>query len=427
MSSRAALEAALQARWHRDDLAVYADLLIGEGDPRGELIAYDLHHAPATRSQRHASERVALIGRWLGPELASGAADHVELGFLALTAVELELVARAGGHIRSVDAAGSARELHALCDELAAQPLPWLRTLALCHTEQEYVTDDLDLAPLFAAAPQLAELAIDTARMFTDLRHPAVHALHIAGAPAAHFGGHAVTSLDLAFVCFGWTPEQFELPDLVAADLPALRELDLSRNERGFRAPTRRGGLHDPIAWLAAQPILGALEVLRLPSLATVDAVASMVELLPALPALRELSIARGYAEHRPLLAPLAAAFPALVQATPWPWPDDNPPDQWIAVVYDGVAYRAQPYQLASLMEDAWSDLPADVRAAWTTLWHAIAAGQPTPLRVDELDLALDAVADDSRLDQLAILQRAIVTRRATDALGELAELIILR
>ncbi len=43
---REALDDGLQARWNRENLAVYADALITEGDVRGELIPLDLQSEP---------------------------------------------------------------------------------------------------------------------------------------------------------------------------------------------------------------------------------------------------------------------------------------------------------------------------------------------------------------------------------------------
>jgi hypothetical protein len=82
MSSRAELEAALAASWSRELLAVYGDYLQSIGDPRGELIAIDLHVADHGPSAELAARKISLAGTWLGPEVA--VAVEIDHGFLAV-------------------------------------------------------------------------------------------------------------------------------------------------------------------------------------------------------------------------------------------------------------------------------------------------------------------------------------------------------
>lgn len=66
MAELEALESALQARWDDATAAVYADALIARGDPRGELIAIDLHIARHGRSEPLVQRRRAVVTAWLG-------------------------------------------------------------------------------------------------------------------------------------------------------------------------------------------------------------------------------------------------------------------------------------------------------------------------------------------------------------------------
>jgi len=70
--ARSEIEAELAEEFDLEQLAVYADVLQTEGDPRGELIALDLANSDA--------DREALLVRWLGPVLA--ATVDTELGFI---------------------------------------------------------------------------------------------------------------------------------------------------------------------------------------------------------------------------------------------------------------------------------------------------------------------------------------------------------
>src|SRR5258708_20502667 len=97
-STRRALEAALAAGFERladaewrDTLAIYADHLLAEGDPRGELIALDLQidtHATTTELvARRASLLAAFLGHlrpldnphlaWVGDTFSRGFVDDL--------------------------------------------------------------------------------------------------------------------------------------------------------------------------------------------------------------------------------------------------------------------------------------------------------------------------------------------------------------
>src|SRR5687768_12369045 len=66
MRALAQLEAALQARWDDATAAVYADALIARNDPRGELIALDLHIARHGLTDELRAARRARVTAWLG-------------------------------------------------------------------------------------------------------------------------------------------------------------------------------------------------------------------------------------------------------------------------------------------------------------------------------------------------------------------------
>ncbi len=80
MNVREALEAGLQARWNLEDLAVYADALIAGGDVRGESIALDLHSEPRPLPIKRNRQRLALLARWLGDNLAARVYDLTRWG-----------------------------------------------------------------------------------------------------------------------------------------------------------------------------------------------------------------------------------------------------------------------------------------------------------------------------------------------------------
>jgi hypothetical protein len=74
------LEHSLVTSWRLDTLAVQADLLQQQGDPRGELMALDLNPTPDDRGWRH--RRQKLLAGWLGEPLAAHAGHLVQHGFI---------------------------------------------------------------------------------------------------------------------------------------------------------------------------------------------------------------------------------------------------------------------------------------------------------------------------------------------------------
>jgi hypothetical protein len=80
------VEAALAASWDREHRAVYGDALAASGDPRGELIAIDLHVETHGPSEELTARKQALIEAWLGAELAARMANGtIKPGFIEVT------------------------------------------------------------------------------------------------------------------------------------------------------------------------------------------------------------------------------------------------------------------------------------------------------------------------------------------------------
>ncbi|MDQ3368050.1 MAG: hypothetical protein M3680_21705, partial [Myxococcota bacterium] len=151
MSTRHELEADLHDRCDPETLAVYADLLQAEGDPRGELIALDLHASGGARTQQR---RGALLQAWLGDEVAvawdastqswyagelgtavatfdRGFADLVVTEAPAATLVLASLLASPVGEVvRRISLRGSTGLLGDALVLIAARQRPWLEHLA---------------------------------------------------------------------------------------------------------------------------------------------------------------------------------------------------------------------------------------------------------------------------------------------------------
>jgi hypothetical protein len=140
MAELAELEAALAARWDREQLAVYGDYLQSIGDPRGELISIDLHAAAHGRSDELVERKRELVLAWLGEDLATivahtGAIDHafVLLGHrapsMAAFALDELLAHPAGRYLRRLQIDDTSERLADALRLLAETERPWLSWL----------------------------------------------------------------------------------------------------------------------------------------------------------------------------------------------------------------------------------------------------------------------------------------------------------
>ena len=399
VESRDQLELALRATFSRDDLAVYADLLLAEGDPRGELIALDLDPQPS--AAWHERRRTVMRG-WLGERLVGPALHRVKLGFLETTE-DLDglalLASPAGAFVRSFTARGETRTVRTAIAKLVAAPRPWLAKLAI---HMHATTEGLGAAlvdELVAGTPALRELELSGSHVVASFTHPSVRTLRVSGAHALDWGKPppGVEELDLAFLpvdADGILPPQWA-HFLQNARLDALVRLDLSRNEGGARAPHLLGGTLDALDVLLSSSVLARLTHLVLPSM---DTTLKLRRALEAMPALVHLRVARLYA---PIVDELRACAPFIELPPVWPWPprDTIDPRDRLTVAVPGEQTRVVDLAgIAVYLEQAWATMAPGPQDAWRELWGFVAelavdATEPFPFAV--LDLALSTCPDD--------------------------------
>jgi hypothetical protein len=292
------LEAAVRVAWDREAIAIYADHLQTIGDPRGELVAIDLRIDEGEADAAVTTRREQLIAEWFGADLPPGI---VRYGFVDVRASgmrpdsQLTIALRGPGakYIRSVELAGPRDELLPAIHMLVKEPRPWLTKLVIHQWQDD---DTPTLSKDFAVAlPALDSLELSGRNILAFGAHPNVQRLRITGYDA-HFAlldpsaiWPRVTALDFAFQCQYATaaraPSRYELDRLVRG-FPALRELDLSRNDRGSIEPHSLGGA---IVLGDFLPRFASVEVLRLPKRQRDDA--RLQNSLDALTSLRELEI----------------------------------------------------------------------------------------------------------------------------------------
>lgn len=174
MTAGEELEAALQQGWSFDDLEVYADLLLSNQDPRGDVVAIDL--SPRPEQQTWVQRRRTALAAWLGNALAHRAGHLVQHGFLhelrdGMFPVEL-LDSPAGTYLRGYTAWGQ-RRVEASLERLAQKPRPWLSRLTIAHYGSGKLEPALVRA-LIAATPRLEDITIVGNPPFDAFPHPAV-------------------------------------------------------------------------------------------------------------------------------------------------------------------------------------------------------------------------------------------------------------
>ena len=363
--SRSEIEAELAEELDHEQLAVYADILQTEGDPRGELIALDLAHSDA--------DREALLVRWLGPALA--ATVDTELGFITGICLDNEeqlaawLAHPAAHYVRGASIMGAQYWIGHAAQQLAERSGRWLTQLSLRVTGWGPMANDI-VAKFFAAMPRLERLEVWGQGVLGEVGHPHVKSLRVTGEAAIRsllYSGPArfpsVVALDFAFDTI-----QFDQNRTFLERLPALRRLDLSSNEPGNVPPHNLGRHTDAVYTLGLQPARTQLTHLRLPSVRSSAGAERLTKLVESLPNLREVMVARAYHQFRMVVAPPGVTVPD----DRWPWP---PPDLAAQQIDIMVGHEHMPIvPLIVWLEEVFDDLPAPQRAAWQQLFEILHA-----------------------------------------------------
>lgn len=419
MATRDDLETALAERWDDDNLAVYGDELEARGDPRGALIAIDraidraLGGQDAATAEQllgdHAAAAFSIDQRrehlvaWLGGRLASELPQHgsARFGFLEVRVrddLESErfyralLASPARAHLRRLLVLDHDHPAGVL-EPLAAAPNPWLQELVILQAPgASYPVISTALGGrIIAATPRLHSMHVRGREVFEELPHPHLRALSIQGFDAlGSLSGAgpalpALQRLDFAFFDDAGVTHWEQVTGarlaalLPAARLPALRELDLSRNE-----PTdpdvrplgafHHGGTIDPFRFLLELPPADQLTRLAMPAVRTATQARLLSAALAGMPALERLELPHGY---RGLAPPPEIHHPQaeIRVAPPWPW---RPMEQLVAhdriqVAYDRpIGPASSLITLAIRLEGVWDRLATEARQRWAAFWDAL-------------------------------------------------------
>ena len=382
--SRAALEAQLRVTADRDSLAIYADVLMAEGDPRGELIALELQRP----------ERWPLLARWLASHLkVEPGGDHLHVTSKDYLSWLDEPI---GEFCRGVSLLARIEDTQKAVAAIARRPRLWVTRIKL---QPGFGTLVLDEA-FAAAVPNLVELEAIGGFDLRRFRHPTLSRL-IRSINSLEGGESLELPMNLPAVTHctlnldPWKKE-WHADRITLAGLPALRTLDLSPSD-----PTNWGNRPkftrlDVFEWVRYLPVLPRLRSLVLPAVRSKKAakhVAAIAEDHPAL----AIHVAQTYSRY------MFALPPRVTAAAPWPFPpDDEANTPWkYEVEAPGGTFEIFRRTLASTTQREFDSRDEAFRTAWRELYAAL----------DVCD------AKDKVVVAFGVLHRAIAAWRPGDRL----------
>ncbi len=424
VGTRDGLEAALLASWDRETLAVYADHLQAQGDPRGELIALDLELVNRSTPELVA-RRTSLMTGWLGRLVPSNPhtpwiGDSFRFGFVDDLVLEAEedaatrlvqvLASPLAPYLKRVTIRGDIAHATEMLRGLATDDRehPWLTELGVKCSGAGPIDPEV-VARWIAATPALHKLDVQGRDVFAQFPHAGLKRLRITGSHAipglysAEGSPANVAELNLAFdQPYDAEAYDYNAPPpspIEALELPALRTLDLSRNEpenlrrQAYQDPDvdyepEDAGATPPVTALevlAMQPLRTQLTHLKLPSLRSLQELERLEHIVGHMPALVEVEIKRAhYFKLPPKLATTKARF---VRPAGWPWPrvSEIPHDDALHVLVPGSRSgdTVSLADAAAVMERRFEELDADARFAWTRFWAFVDELGKLPWKTD--------------------------------------------
>jgi hypothetical protein len=314
------LEEALHDAFDHDNLALYAEELQRQGDPRGELIAIDLRSdeqidvdETGELTGELADRRRALLLELLGPVASKHPLVRCRYGFVdlmfplrdemrvgSLQAFDALLLGPLGKYVRDVTFSGDGQRLRDLMASLGQQPRPFLTRLSL---EGPHPLHYIDLPKEIAVRassmmPRLATLECNGRRAMPPVELPTVRAVvshcydAVTALCASNGGPPCFPLVDRVNLRLAWTLPANQLEALLPpAQLPSLRELDMSR----CTDPIGEAAGDDVFRFLRGIAIAPQVERLRVPAVDRVEQAVNLQAAIDRMPGLVELGIAGSY------------------------------------------------------------------------------------------------------------------------------------
>jgi hypothetical protein len=375
-------------------LAVYADALQSHGDPRGELIAIDLHAAAHGSSRELDDRRAAVLAGWLG-SLATEPGLRFENGLLDLMyepgAPEL-LLARVLGspaapYLRTVELFGGTERIDSAISLIGLGPRPRLRVLAVTRAgfPDGPTVPAKAVASLIRATPALDTLCVRGFSVFGAFPHPGLRRARVAGWDAlGSLAGDGPPLTELVELDFAFHRDFVANVPIRPRDLarllrgvPALKRLDLSRNRHLVQPFAYAPGARiDVFGFTRDLAIKRQLTHLTMPGPTDQTEAQALQRTIDRMPALERFELA-----WRPPVGTPELIFPGATIVVP---PPDDPSRPWppaehrhrdaIIVELGTHPHRVAvvPSQIVPMLDAAWERLPGPIRDAWAAVWQVL-------------------------------------------------------
>jgi hypothetical protein len=401
VETRETLEAALAAAWDRDTLAVYADHLQADGDPRGELIALDLQIEAHGNNVELSKRRTSLLFAWLGALVpvdnvhASWAGDSLRFGFVedlvfdgqepnAVARLEQLLASPAGPYVRGLTMRGTAAALEEGLTVISRREHAWLTRFAIGAAYQPAAIAAKVASEAFRAMPRLETLELRPQAVFAPFSHPSIKRLVIKSRDVyAALGEGAsfddVVELDVMLAqAMGYDEYDGEYldeqPEAAAAPLPkvlfpSLRRLDLAQH-----GVTNIDAAYEFLRTLDAR---AHITHVRIPQLRNASDRDDLLAAIRDMPELESIEVAHGSYYDPPDLPNVA-----FVRADTWPWPtQERATGRGLRIFMPLAKYGDTVTLLDAVlaMEETYETLPPPARAAWSQLWRFVATLEKPP------------------------------------------------
>jgi len=360
MRGRAELEELLREAPDDDTLSIYADALITEGDPRGELVALALRDA----------ERRPLLLRWLASHLRrEPGGDHL---FVYDESSIPFLASPMGDFCRGVSATLRMEKAQKLVEAITERPRPFMTRFKMtAGFEGPLVMDERHVA----AMPNLVELELDGDFDLRRFRHPSVKKLDrkswsCNGLRSWKWPLDLPSCEALVVDAKPWSPA-IDPATITFAGLPKLRVLDVSECEPQFLGKRQNVTNLDVFRWLNKLPFIPQLDKLRVPSVRTRAQARDLATLVARAPRL-EIEVARTYSR---CAAGLELASERVRIAPPWPWlPDDEEHDHWEyrLTAPGGIRIDMLSGAIGSGLARVFDARDEAFREDWRTIWRAL-------------------------------------------------------
>lgn len=359
----------LRASPDDDTLLIYADALISEGDPRGELIALDLR----------VPERRPLLLRWLASHLSTvPGGDHLNVCDESWIPF---LRSPIGAYCRGAAAFGRMEDAQRLVAAIIEQPRPFMTRFKMMAGFDGPLVMDMRHVE---AMPNLVELDLDGDFDLRAFRHPNVKRLYrrswsCNGLRSWTWPVDLPACEQLVVDAKPWSTT-VSPARVTFAGLPNLRTLDVSDCEPQFLPARQKDKLNlDVFRWLAGLALVRQLRTLRVPSVRSSNDAKVLARLLDTAPRL-EIEVARTYARSSATVASDRIRF-----APPWPWlPGNEEHGRWQYTVTapGGIVLHMLSGAICNGLERTFDGADEPYREDWRTIWKALDASHAAPQRL---------------------------------------------